>query len=432
MYSYHCSTTHRPRSADREKIIQETRLADHVLVACGASMSTLNAILIFVHDLALPRQAIFHSDHFKGLLNRNLSRTRTTSLWRLVVNHYDYQCADTRDRVFGLLYLSADNAIRADYTKSTVQVLLQLMQQTVLRVGDEAVHGKDTVSMADVGTVISGFHLGPLATEIADMLRLRRSAHATPNHVSSQKLVFDHRNQRHILLKTDLCCAIWEDDAGNLVTSLLKQKPPSTQDADRYLHHVEQHSKDVAVIRLRNPLGKVVALADKKVKAGDILLFFREGALSRPPGRPPRGSTLSPPTAGLIIRPVESGIHIVVGQAVIDHGIRTRHQKRRMPGETTDPMGFELENDCWWVLMCPVDLLLFASQDMKAEVGPFKEGVGSVIRRTYCPEETAKRLNTSVTTDLNSSYAIRRQGPGDLSPPASHAIVLRSDSMGFL
>jgi hypothetical protein len=63
----------------------------------------------------------------------------------------------------------------------------------------------------------------------------------------------------------------------------------------------------------------------------------------------------------------------------------------------------------WVVYMSPADLILFAAQDLKSEVSPPEEGVGPIIVLSVCPEEKAKRLTTSVTSDLVSSFAIRRQ-----------------------
>lgn len=350
----------------------------------------------------------------KALLNMNVARG--ASLWRLVAFHCDYHCADTRDRVFGLLSLSSNHAIWADYTKSTLQVLLQLLEQEACGADNETT--QDARAMSDVLSVIGAFHLGPLAAESADMFRKRFLAHAAPRS-SSHELVFDRRDQRKIVLHSELCCKVWEDDAGNLLTSLREND----------LRYIERYAKNDAV-KLRNSLGKVVALADKKVESGDVLLFFKDTRSSTLNRRPLDG--LSPPTAGIIVRPLESGTHMVVGQVVANlHGIRVR-RKGWSPGETgIDQHGFEIGDNFWWIMMSPEDLFVFAAQDMSSKVSSSGEGVGSIIKWMYHPEETAKRLTTSVTADLASSYAIRQQARGESSPHVNPAIVLRSDSIGF-
>lgn len=119
-------------------------------------------------------------------------------------------------------------------------------------------------------------------------------------------------------------------------------------------------------------------MADKKVKAGDMLLFSRD--LGGP------HFSLVPRAAGLIVRPLECGIHIVVGQVVVDHGIR--------PPEEQDieknSVGFEIRDNDWWLYISPIDLLLFVAQGMKSEVIPPSEDDGPVIKRTFCPEGTAR------------------------------------------
>jgi hypothetical protein len=353
---------------------------------------------------------------------------RGEALWGLVANHWDYHCFDTRDRVFSLLSLSLDNEIDPDYTKSSFQVLLQLLWQRGCSTSPS--DNDPEYIMTQSLNIISAFHLGPLDAEIANILQLRRSAHAF-TRLGPRDLVFDEQEQCPIVLHTDLCCKIWEDGAGNLVTSLLEGRPPTARTWDDNLEYIEQFSKDVAV-KLRNPLGKVVALADKKVKCGDILLFFRDYG---PPSR--IDYTLGPPVAGLILRPTECGIHVIVGQVVVDHGI-TPSERRCQCHHTgsssaaTDSLGFELKNNNWRVLMSHVDFLLFAAQDMRSEVSPHVEGVGPVIKRTFSLGQTARRLTTSVTTDLNSSYAFRLEDWDELDPPGYKTpFVLHSDLIDF-
>ena len=394
-------------------------------------MFTLDAFSIFAADIrrfpnyfveARSRvDSVPESRHLKALLSRRI-RNRSTPLCRIVSHHIDHHCADVRDRVFGLLSLSSKHAIRADYTKSSLEVVLQLLEQEVCPADSSVAR-----DMSELLRIMGAFYLGPLAAESADMLRQRRLVHAAPRP-SPQEVVFDRTIQRQILLKCELCCNVWEDDAGNLVTSLLKGEAPSTP--DKYLGDLERfcHGSDVAFKQLKNPLGKVVALADKKVKARDRLLFFSQLRASNDGGR--NFNALSPASAGLVVRPSETGIHIVVGQVVVNfRGIKIRSDWSSSM-DPTDQYGFE-NGDCgyqeWWVFMSPADIFVFAVQDLRARVGSPDEGEGPVVELMYCPEETAKRLATSVTADLASSYAIRKHRRPK-SPPRG-PIVLRSGSI---
>ena len=362
------------------------------------------------------RGSVARSKHLKGwLAKRNMG---SATIWELVADHVDYHCADPRDRVFALLSMSTGNAIRPDYTKSSVEVFLQLLEQEASSVEDPLFESNLGPGMENVWNIVGGFHLGPLAAEIADMLRLRRVAHAATSQ-PSQDLVFGRHDKRHIVLHANLCCTIWQDKAGNMVTSLLKESRPSTHTRVHDLHYIERHAEDVAV-KIRNPLGRVVALADKKVKAGDVLMFSRDlGG--------PHFSGLVPPAAGLIVRPLECGICIVVGQVVVDHGIRP--PGRRIPGDTgTDSVGFEIRNNDWWVYMSPIDLMLFVTQGMKSEVSSPTESIGHFVKRTFCPEETAKRLTTGLTADPASSFAVRER---DWAAVDSLPIVLHPGSIAF-
>jgi hypothetical protein len=351
-----------------------------------------------------------------------------------VVDHHNYHCADTRDHVFGLLYEPPNQhgtrrgpAIRPDYTKSTFQILLQLLEQEARERRHDENGNRRNMRMEDTLAIISKFHLGPLAAEMADILRLRRSTHAAPSP-SSRRLVFDYETQQQILLRSDRCCSVWEDGAGNLVTSLLQDSPPSAQNCGHDLQYIDQHTKGSAV-KIRNCLGRVVALADEKVKAGDKLLFF--GDFTYGAVWPPEMAGLGPPVAGLITRLAKCGIRILVGQVVIDQGIGPYGPYGPLVsdrGNGTDSQGFDLKQE-WFILMSPLDLILFAAQDMITEVSSSRDG--AVIKRTYCPEQTAKRLTTSVTSDLNSSYVIRKPRPRFGGLPRGFLTVLDRSVMNF-
>lgn len=409
--------------------MREIKFNRNVLVVCGDSIFTFDALWILAWDLDKnpdyreKRGIVAYSKHLQGLLDYDgtISERGPGCLWKLAVDHHNYHCADTRDRVFALLSMSHDDSsIRPDYTKSALQVLLQLLKEKLNRLPDDSL-------MRSMSSIVSGFHLGPLSAEIADVLQLRRSAHETPFRVP-QTLTFDHYHPPKILLGSDLCCKVWKDEDSNLVTSLLKEVPPSTKACDHEFHDLwdlEQYAKNVAV-RVKNPLGRVVALVDKKARADDVLVFFRDQDRVSDFRYAQTGPTsLSPPAAGLVVRPLIRDLHVIVGQVVVGPGIRPeRHDESPDRNSTgTDSLGFELGHNGWWVYMSPGDLLLFIAQDMKSEVSSPGKDVDSPITRTFCPEETAKRLTTNVTISLNSSYALLKQRHG-LSPRGGPPVVL--------
>ena len=412
-YANHSSTILSLISTDHKKVVQEINSVDRVLIVCGESKMTLDAFSILAHDFNDPnyrlqrrsQEDFLQSKHLKSWLTTVRPGFTTTGI--LVANYTDYGCVDTRDSVFALLYLSRDDAlstktIRPDYTKSAFEVLLQLLDQKAYGVEDHAkVSYRVLSAMKMVLSIVGGFHLGPLAAEIANDLQLRRLAHAAPTP-SSQELVFDHHDRRHVGLHTDVCCRVWEDEAGSLSTSLLVGETPSTQTQtqDSRSQYVERYMKSVGV-EIKNPLGTVVAFGDNKVKAGDILLFFDDLG----------------PSGGLIVRPIKHDFHMFVGQVVLSHEIQTC--------SGIDPESFDRENNDWLVCMSPLDLVLFVAQDMKSEISSSK--VGPVMKRTVCLEESAKRLTTNVTSGLDSSFAIL--SPYRRDPLEIPAIILNPDTI---
>jgi hypothetical protein len=408
-------------STDYEKILQELKFAHYVLIVCGESMFTLDALWKFVDDAykypELRSHLTWYSEYLRGLLNIDVL-TDPDSLWGHVVKYCGYHCADTRDCVFGLLSFSPEHAIRPDYTKSSLQVLLQLLKYRANAVGGANGSRAARDAMEHSMKIVGAFCLGPLAAQIADMLRLRRLAHAAPS-ISPELLTFDYRSQRRIALQSRLSSRVWEDAAGNMVAALSEDTTlPFGRHRDHDVQYISHHTQDT-VVMVRSLLGKVVALADKRLRTGDILLFFQD---THPMGG------MNPPVYGLIIRSTQRDIYVVVGQVVVNHGTRPNGPgSYSAPG--TNPHGLELEEGEWWVFMAPADLLLFIAQDMHSEIDSPEWGDPG-IRLTFRPEETAKRLITSVTTDWNSSYAIRKS-PRDYDPPQGPAVVLRSDSMDF-
>lgn len=125
--------------------------------------------------------------------------------------------------------------------------------------------------------VISGFLLGPLAAEIAAMLRRRRLTHADPNPPPlTRDQYFDSQLQPRIVLEVVNCCTVWEDENGNMMTSFSKKDDePPIHEVSHDFRYVERNTEEIAV-KVRTPLGMASALVSKNVKAGDSILILRD------------------------------------------------------------------------------------------------------------------------------------------------------------
>jgi hypothetical protein len=324
------------------------------------------------------------------------------TIWHLARIHHDHHCVDTRDRVFGLLsFTSFKNrgSIRADYTKSNLQVLLQLVEQESHAPGkvvDEVEERGDRFYLVGYLNVIGGFLLGPLAAEIAAMVRLRRESPPAilgPRPLTRGQYVYT-KTQHRVVLEVLHWGTICEDENGNKMVSFSKgdEKPMHVGN-----HHDSRHVEptgEAITVKVQTPMGSTSALASKTAKAGDSILILRDQVHG------PRA-----PFTGLVVRPFDRDKHIIVGQVVVSDDFSSI-----VPDwnghlfYTVDPSQRE-----WLVFMSPEDLILFAAQDLKSEISSPKGGVGPTIVLSVCPEEQARRLTTSVTSDLVSSFAIRRQ-----------------------
>jgi hypothetical protein len=273
---------------------------------------------------------------------------------------------------------------------------LQLLEQEAHVPADvvEEEH-PDHLLLTNYLSVIGGFLLGPLAAEIAAMLGMRRATPVAPDlpPLTRDRFV-DPWTQRRIVLQVLDCCTIWEDANGNMMSSFSKGGDAPTHVGDRDFRHVEQTPGKIAV-KVRTPMGMASALVGKNVKAGDSILLLRDGIHG------PRA-----PITGLVVRPFERDLHIIVGQVVVGDEFTPSTDA----GNVFDCLfwdGFFRWN--WLVFMSPADFILYVAQDLKSHISPPEEGVGPAIAWSVCPEAKAKRLTTSVTSDPVSSFAIRRQ-----------------------
>lgn len=113
---------------------------------------------------------IEHVDH---------SRVRIHSLWFEIRFYSDFHCSDPRDRVFGLLALARPSftPFQPDYTKSPMQVFLQLLEHEAFRNKDR---GDDVhLFLGHALSVLQSLRLDSYAVDVQQMLQARRSIHHT-------------------------------------------------------------------------------------------------------------------------------------------------------------------------------------------------------------------------------------------------------------
>jgi hypothetical protein len=336
------------------------------------------------------RPAIQHpiSTHLRGLLVERSARGR--SIWSLAGKHHDYHCVDTRDRVFAFLASTIKTScpFRADYTKSNFQILLQLLEQEAHPPADVFARG-DNLYLTNYLNAVGGFLLGPLAADIADMLRMRRLIPAAPNLPPlTQEQFSDSPTQLRVVLEVQLGCIVLADGNGNMMASLSTGDEAPMPVGDHDFRHVEQ-STGVTTVKVRTPMGMVSALVSRNVKASDSILILREASHWR-----------RAPITGLVVRLFDCGIHTIVGQVVFGD---------EFSSASIYDLLFSIYHfrRNWVVFMSPADFILFVAQDLKSYISPPEEGVGPTVVLSICPEEKAKRLTTSVTSDLVSSFATR-------------------------
>jgi hypothetical protein len=232
---------------------------------------------------------------------------RGSSIWSLAGKHHDYHCVDTRDRVFALLASTAKTScpFRADYTKSNFQVFLQLLEQEAHPLAD-IVEEEEHYFLRNYLSVVGGFPLGPLAAEIADMLRMRRLTPAAPNPPPlTQEQFFDSQTQLRVALEVKLCGTIVADENGNMMASFSEGDGTAMPVGDHDFRHVEQNT-EATTVKIPTALGIASAFVSKSVKAGDSILILQDHVHG------PRA-----PITGLVVRPFDRDIHIIVGQVVL-------------------------------------------------------------------------------------------------------------------
>lgn len=434
--------TNSPSGFSITQIIQEYNLARHSVVACGDAVFRMHEFKNLCWDANgeslkfEPEDPELHQ-RFDQLSKHPLSShletlwfwtaNRTMSLWSLVMTYSSYRCFDSRDRVFGLLALANRNVpesrvVEPDYTKSSTEVVLQLLdllacnsEETLSRwyAADEdsgstnaSLHGVKS-DMAAMLTVVRSIESRSEQTGPNAMVRLRRSLpYDIPidRDLKSQYQVAHRENLRRISIQVCLSCTVSESEDGDMVAPLCRDGTFPEIEAHDFAYVLE-NTKDNAV-SIHDPVGTIVAVADKNIKGGDTILCFSLH------GR------RDPALAGLIARPAKGAVHAIVGQVVFDEGVRP-YGKTNCCCVNLGRPGCECGKDKhlhhseereWTVYMSIEDVYLFLAQDMKTKGHDLDRGAElsmSLLTLRENREDTARRLQTRVTSgDLLSSYAV--------------------------
>lgn len=345
------------------------------------------------------------------------------SSWELADSYHASYCSDSRDRVFALLPL-ADLASREmfqpDYTKSVVEIVLQLLRSKAKSDAEDAedaaaqridFYYKDNFKGSHL--VIGSFGLGPEDPDIAAMLKQRVSALQQDLEVpatrecrqSMSRHNADRLNQRLddsgtslIVLAVRSHCTISTDHAGGYFVPLSRLE--KSWRANR--HDGATRSAAEYATRLRGFDGTVVGLVSTEVQHGDTLLLFDTASQAYEIFH-----------AGLIVRRflLRTGGSVVakiIGQCLVDFDVEVCQDHSACECEDHGPWMHVRDDQYkgWKVHMSPEDLLLFIAQDLKVEHRQAEKFVAPMVDLSAHVDESSKRLQMSVTREELSSYAV--------------------------
>lgn len=454
------------------QIIQEVRLARSVVIACGDSLFHYRELAAITHDLkhvplgeynrnrgtAAKIKLTQCSHYLEAFLEDGHADFHYADIGSVVCLHYDHGCYDPRDRVFGTLALTRNtrsfNYIRPDYSKSGTKVALQLIEHKCACDAEDGFMARTSShakNFADAHQIVGALRLGPGSPGITEMLNQRRtmwhknnSARVPEKHGLSPNVDSRHR----MVMNAVSYCRVRKNEAGEFIVPMFKRLDPAIARAasagDLLPHHdslADREATSNAAVRLRTPTGTVVAWADCKTQAGDILLFFQDDKYA---AEEPWISIVPPP--GLAVSQFKDETFTVVGQFFITIGARPCSTKPFRPtlfsedSDDTSPSpdisdcsddDEEFDNEptvenrkrcrhckganelhsregwSWKIHMSPEDLLLFVAQDLKLEhrSPELKENFLSTVDFSVYPEERVTRLRTNATSEPFASFA---------------------------
>ena len=408
-------------------------------MVCGASLFQFWKLKAFMHEFQWMPKTDVQRQRMRDMQVPSLhllffSQPREgISSWELAHDYHASYCSDPRDRVFALLPL-ADLASRKmfqpDYTKSVVEIVLQLLRSKAK---------SDTEAAADAAArklyfanikfnfrmsqnVIGSFGLGPEDADIVAMLKQRESAlHqdlevlATRDCRQSMSRHNSNRLNQHLdesekdLIMLDVLshCTISTDHAGGYLAPLSRSGKS---------WRANRHATECAT-SLRAFDGTVVGLVSTEVKHGDTLLLFEWS------------SGHDSFHAGLIVRRflVRRGSSVVtkiIGQCLVDSGVEVCHDHSACECKGHDPWVHvrDDQDEAWEVRMSPEDLLLFIAQDLKLEHRQPGKFVAPMVIFSAHVDESSKRLRISVAREELFSYAVindlrSRRATGGMEAP---------------
>ena len=335
------------------------------------------------------------------IIDESDSPRNVRSIWDLAFFYSDQRCANPLDRVFGLLPLARPTcreAIRPDYSKSVMEVMLQLVERKI-RSDAEDSEGPEYRIMENywqTAKILGAFGLGPETAEMAVMLHQRQIRTDEDDSCSSQvpqDLISALDDSRRMALNVSAYCKVGVNESGECIAPLFATAVSSStmSSLTRRGFEIEKNDTGDAVI-LQTPAGTVSGLANKQIQAGDILLFF--------------WNARSDPPSCLIVRPFEGKIHSVIGQCIVDSGTTVCSNRFKTCMCGGEPALHSTDGSTWKVHMSPEDLIFFIAQDLKMEhtqPGKFEEAVWEF---SVFPEERARRVSTRVTHKPFSSFAV--------------------------
>lgn len=319
-----------------------------------------------------------------------------SSICNLVDTYHASYCYDPRDRVFALLPLADSASRRAflpDYTQSVAEIALRLLEYKAKHPVDVEYIFYES-NFREVHDVVGAFGLGPDDTDIAAMQKRRRIADRNDEPCSGQAQLRTSTMPKvlyRITMEAESYCEVWQDVTGQYVASL-----SGSNSRKRNLPVMRREECETTAIR--TPNGVVACLTNKQIQPGDTLLFFR-------------GANRSIFHCGLVVRHTKHegttpAIATIVGQCLRITNIQVCSNGPSCTCDGHHLMSYSEEKSPWKVHMSPEDLLSFVAQDLKLEHRQPKKFEVPMRDVAVRWDESAERLNTSVTCEALSSYAV--------------------------
>lgn len=393
-------------------IIQEILLAREVIVYCGESsipypdvLDCMSDLVVYCSDARLEDRPYDHSDQLtlsKGFSNiQNVWHywpTEGMSLVSLIDYFAESQCAETRDRIYGVLALVDWQGLLPlvpDYKKSTYEIALQIISymrplddgnmNAVSSYEQRPFNGNENWPIVSTHRIAVALDLTAQSPDVQNLLEKRRTRNDSSNIELPNNRPLSPR--MHVIIEADYYCQLFkpaDGDANSLSACLIQRESglqlfgEGTMGPD---WAVELDTSELDSIPFRNihngngPQARVSADAQE----GDYILSFHMSAVN----------------AGLVIREVSNnpGEFSIIGQALFDENTRP------CPGEEScscmlDPEMHPNDQKKMVVHFEPEDLLLFVCHSLIREeerealaLGPWEDEEVRSPTRSYASAE---------------------------------------------